>query len=193
MQFWEDSTSSIYLFLVETDDVLIWLNQCENMIAHSYQWKIVPVSHLCSQRVWNKLLSFESIDFIRISNTVVVIQSPSRVRPFVTPWTAAHQDPYPPPSPRVGSSENEIVQLYLTLFDPMDCSLPGSSVHRIFQARVLEWAAISLSRGSSQPRDQTWVSCITDRCFTVWATREALWATREAWVTQNWEVQFYIW
>ena len=43
--------------------------------------------------------------------------------------------------------------------DPMDCSPPGSSVHGIFQARVLEWAAISFSRGSSQPRDQIQVSC----------------------------------
>ena len=59
-----------------------------------------------------------------------------------------------------------------TLCDPMDCSLPGSSVHGIFQAIVLEWIAISFSRGSSWPRDQTWVSRIVDRHFTVWATRE---------------------
>ena len=52
-----------------------------------------------------------------------------------------------------------------TLFNPMDCSPPGSSVHGIFQARVLEWVAISFSRGSSQPRDRTWVSCIVGRCF----------------------------
>ena len=55
----------------------------------------------------------------------------------------------------------------------MDCSPPGSSVHGIFQARVLEWGAISFSRGSSRPRDQTWVSRVADRRFTVWATREA--------------------
>ena len=55
------------------------------------------------------------------------------------------------------------------LCDPMDCSLSGSSVHGIFQAIVLEWIANSFSRGSSQPRNQTWVSCIVDRCFTVWA------------------------
>ena len=54
----------------------------------------------------------------------------------------------------------------------MDCSLPGSSVHGIFQAIVLEWIAISFSRGSSRPRDRTRVSCIVDRRFTVWATRE---------------------
>ena len=51
------------------------------------------------------------------------------------------------------------------LCDPMDCSLPGSSVHGILQARILEWVAISFSRGSSQPRDQTWVSHIGGRCF----------------------------
>ena len=56
----------------------------------------------------------------------------------------------------------------------MDCSLPGSLVHGIFQARVLEWVAISFSRGSSQPRDWTRISPIVGRGFTIWATREAL-------------------
>ena len=55
----------------------------------------------------------------------------------------------------------------------MDNSLPGSSIHGILQARILEWAATSFSRGSSQPRDQTQVSCIADRRFTIWAPREA--------------------
>ena len=49
----------------------------------------------------------------------------------------------------------------------MDCSLPGSSLHGIFQARVLEWAAIAFSRGSSRPRDQTQISCIAGRFFTI--------------------------
>ena len=49
---------------------------------------------------------------------------------------------------------------------PMDCSPPGSSVHRIFQARILEWVSISFSRGSSWPRDWTGVSCLTGRFFT---------------------------
>ena len=65
-----------------------------------------------------------------------------------------------------------VTQSCLTLCDPMDCSLPGSSVHGIFQARVLEWAAISFSRGSCQPRDHTQVSCTAGRIFTIWATRE---------------------
>ena len=58
--------------------------------------------------------------------------------------------------------------------NPMGCILPGSPVHGILQARILEWVAISFSRGSSQPRDQTQVSCIASRFFTIWATREYL-------------------
>ena len=54
----------------------------------------------------------------------------------------------------------------------MDCSLPGSSIHEIFQARILEWVAISYSRRSSQPRGWTRVSCIVGRLFIVWATKE---------------------
>ena len=60
-----------------------------------------------------------------------------------------------------------------TLCDPMDCNLSGYSDHGIFQAKILEWFAISFSRGSSWPRDQTQVSCIAGRHFTIWATREA--------------------
>ena len=54
----------------------------------------------------------------------------------------------------------------------MDYSPPGSPVHEIFQAKILEWVAISFARGSSQPRDQTRVSCTAGRFFTDWATRE---------------------
>ena len=53
---------------------------------------------------------------------------------------------------RVWKKESEVAQSCLTLCDPMDCSLPGSSVHGVFQATVLEWAAISFSRGSSRPK-----------------------------------------
>ena len=60
-----------------------------------------------------------------------------------------------------------VTQLCATLCDPMDCSLPGSSVHGILQARILEWVTIPFSRGSSQLRDQTQVSCIAGRFFTV--------------------------
>ena len=64
-----------------------------------------------------------------------------------------------------------VTQLCLTFCDPVDCT-PGSSVHGILQARILEWVAIPLSWGSSQPWNQTWDSCIAGKFFTVWATRE---------------------
>ena len=66
-----------------------------------------------------------------------------------------------------------VAQLCLTLWDPMDCSPLGSSVHGILQARTPEWTAIPFFRGSSWPSDWTWVSCIADEFFTVWTTREA--------------------
>ena len=59
------------------------------------------------------------------------------------------------------------------LCDLMDHNLPGSSVHGILQARVLEWVAISFSRGSSRPSNQTRVSHIAGKRVTIWATREA--------------------
>ena len=55
----------------------------------------------------------------------------------------------------------------------MDCTLPGFSVHRVSQAKILEWVAISFSRGSCQPRDRTCVSCIGRQILYHWASREA--------------------
>ena len=85
-------------------------------------------------------------------------KSLSRVQLYATPWTAAHQAPHwdsPGKNTGVGchfllqcmkvKSEREVTQSCLTLRDPMDCSLSGSSVHGIFQARVLEWGAIAFS------------------------------------------------
>jgi len=83
----------------------------------------------------------------------------SCVRLCVTPETAAHQAPRPWDSPGKNTgvgchflpqcmkvkSESEVVQSCPTLCDPKDCSLPGSSIHGIFQARVLEWGAIAFS------------------------------------------------
>ena len=59
-----------------------------------------------------------------------------------------------------------IFSILRTHCDPMNCSLPGSSVHGIVLARILEWGAMSFSRGSSLSRDQTWVSCIAGGLFT---------------------------
>ena len=56
-----------------------------------------------------------------------------------------------------------------TLCNPVDCSPPGSSVHGILQARILEWVAIWFSKGSSWAKDWTWVSCVAGGFFTIWA------------------------
>ena len=66
-----------------------------------------------------------------------------------------------------------VTQACLTLWDPMDCSPLGSSVHGLLQARILEWVAISFSRESSQVKDRKWFSCTAGRLFTHWVTREA--------------------
>ena len=65
-----------------------------------------------------------------------------------------------------------VLQSCPALCNPMDCSRPGSSVHGILQTRVLEWVVISFSRGSSPPRDRVRLSCIADRLFTNWTSRE---------------------
>ena len=102
----------------------------------------------------------------------------SSVRLYETPWTVASQAPLslgfsrqehwsglPFPSPMHAYMHAKSLQLCPTLCDPMDSSPPGSSDHRILQARILEWIAISFSRGSSWPRDCTHISCIAGRCF----------------------------
>ena len=122
------------------------------------------------------------------------VQSLSRVQLFATPWTATLQASLsitnsqsllklmsiesvmpsnylilccpllllPSVFPSITSS---ITQSCPTLCDLMEYSPPGSSVCGVFQARILEWVAISFSRGSSQPWDRTQVSCIAGRCF----------------------------
>ena len=67
-----------------------------------------------------------------------------------------------------------VTKLCLTLCDPMDCSLPGSYVHGISQVRILEWVAISYSRGSPWSKDQTHVSCLTNIFFTKAAPEKPL-------------------
>ena len=73
----------------------------------------------------------------------------------------------------------------LTLCDPMNHSLPGSYVHGILQARILEWVANPFSRRASWPGDWTQVSCIAGRFFTIWATREAPIIIKEGLITAD--------
>ena len=80
------------------------------------------------------------------------------------------------PPPMWCNTASVLTQWCLTLWGPMDCSLPGPCVHRILQARTLEWVAISSSRGSSRSRDQIHISCISctgRQILYNWATWEA--------------------
>ena len=79
----------------------------------------------------------------------------------------------PPTWPHLTLVKVLVTQSCLTLCDPVDCSPPGSSVHGLSQAGILEWVAIPFSRESSQPRDWTLVSYTAGRFFTIWATGEA--------------------
>ena len=103
-------------------------------------------------------------------------------------------------------SEIEVAQSCPTLCGPVDYSPTGSSVHGILQARILEWVAISFSRGSSWPRDRTQVSCIVSRRFNIWATnwtelsnifqfQSTVTSLKQAWGTKTliiWSVIFNI-
>ena len=77
-----------------------------------------------------------------------------------------------PKAARLWKSESVSRSVVPYSCDPMDSSPPGSSVHGVLQARILEWVAISFCKGSSWPRDWTWVSCIAGGFFTIWVTRE---------------------
>ena len=99
---------------------------------------------------------------MKVKSESEVAQLCLTLRLLATPWTAAYQAPssmgfsrqkywteVPFPSP-IHESESEVAQLCLTLHNPKDCSLPGSSIHGIFQARVLEWGAIAFSDKSQK-------------------------------------------
>ena len=81
-----------------------------------------------------------------------------------------------------------VTQSCPALRDTVDCSPPGSPVHGTLWGRILEWVDIPFSRGSSWPRDQTQVSCIAGRFFTIWATRETVILT----VINLWTVCFFL-
>ena len=120
------------------------------------------------QEYWNGLPCFSPGDLPNPGIKPEPLMSPALACGFLTTsgtWEAQFNSKW--------SEVSEVAHSCPTLCNPMGYSLTGFAVHGIFQARVLEWVAISFSRGSSRPRDQTQVSCITGRHFTLWATREA--------------------
>ena len=143
------------------------------------QWACALVTGLCKPQhyhylVWDKLLSLSESQFPNLCGEMgILTQSVSQSgdkRDYEygnTLWTVKSYESW------WDCLKVLAAQLCLTFCDPMDCSPPGSSVHGILLARILEWVAISFSRVSSRPWDRTRLSHIAGRLFTDWATREA--------------------
>ena len=108
--------------------------------------------------------------YIWISMLMILSQQKSPI--LTMTYTRAHTSPQTPTVP-LYSHHHECAQSCMTLCNSMDGSLPGSSIHGILQARILEWVAIPFCRESSRPRNWTRVLCIVGWFFSVWATREA--------------------
>ena len=143
----------------------------KGMVTHFsiLSWRILwteepgRLQSIGSQRVWRNLATTAK------TNRYKQVKQVTRTRVWKE-WSCCFVQGSP--WRQVGKRKWQLLQSCLTLHHPMGCSPPGSSVHGIFQARILEWFAIHFSRGSSGPRDWTQVSCIAGRFFTVWATRK---------------------
>ena len=128
--------------------------------------------------LWRDSGGEDSISFSNAWKWEVKVKSLSRFWLFATPWTAAYQAPLPMgfsrqeywsgvplPSPNSGFRYPRFAHLLTqscpSLWDPLDCSPPGSSVDEILKARILEWVAMPPSKVSSRPRDWTYISCVS--------------------------------
>ena len=123
----------------------------------NWKFRELIVQYSCSDNKNNKVclsILFDMKDWCKFINLVTFLQDRRFLSYYIVKVLGAQSCP--------------------TLCNPMDCSLPGYSVHGILQARILEWVVILFARGSSWPRDQTRVSHIAGRFLTVWATREAI-------------------
>ena len=139
-----------------------WKIKLQTRGKHSVQFSFSSVAQSCPTRcdpmncstpglpVHHHLPEFTQTHVHRVSDAI----QPSH--PLSSPSP-------PAPNPSQNQKWSEVTQSCPTFCDPMDCNLSASSVHGIFQAIVLEWIAISFSRGSSRPRNRTQVSCVVDR------------------------------
>ena len=109
-----------------------------------------------------RILKWVAISFSRDLPNPGIEPAPLH-HPQADSWPLSHQE----------GSVSLVTLSCLALGEPMDCSSPVFSVHGILQARILEGIVNPFFRGSFQPRDQTWVSCIAGRFFTIWATKSA--------------------
>ena len=141
---------------------IVLLQQHEKIYyAKTRNFKMSPVSSTWKERTYSRKHSYTFLLWVELCP----------LTPKFICWNCYTQ---------YHKSEVEVTQSCLTFCDPMDCSLPGSSVHGIFQARILELVAVPFSRGYSQPRDRIQVSCRAGRFFTSWATRKAQMCIRRA-------------
>ena len=136
----------------------------------TYQWHFVPTLTepwfpFSSPKPWCKLKDVPSPAPGAVTSFCILLSTDKQklVKP-APPFQKLCLCPHPPKTFAslvhfvCLESESEVTQSCPTLCNPVDCSPPGSSVHGILQARILEWVAISFSRGSSRPRDWTQVS-----------------------------------
>ena len=137
----------------------IFPTQGSNSGVPHYKWIRYWLSHQGSLRI----LEWVVYPFSKRSSQ---FRSPTRVSciagRFFTNWATRE----------ARKVKVKVIQSCLTLFDPVDCNPPGSPVHGILQARILEWVVIPFSRESSQPRDWTQVFHIAGIFLTIWATRK---------------------
>ena len=140
------------------------------MCIYMYHWQCYRLSAMQETWVWSlgqedpleeEMATHSSILALKIPWT----EEPGRLHIVHRVWRAGHEwtTEYVHIYTRVSISQS-----CLTLWDPLDCSLPGSSIHGIFQARILEWIAISFSRGSSRPSHRIWVSLVAGTHFTLY-------------------------
>ena len=157
------------------------LSTKQQQTLSQYFLNVTSISHLIGgrreegDRRWDGISrhEFEQTPDRLKDREMVQIHGVSKSRAQLSNWTTTKYLETCLAHNRCLKSESEVAQSCPTLCDPRDCSLPGSSLYGILQARVLEWVAISFSRVSSRPRDWTRVSCIPGRRFNLWATREA--------------------
>ena len=131
--------------------VLISAYYSEDSMDFSSYYNVLANNHL-----WDTVFSLQVLEKVDYHNF-------AQIQPLIPLWGVF-----------LSKWKVLVSQFCPTLWDPMDGSAPGlgsgSSFHGVLQARILEWVAIPFSRGSSRPRDRTWVLCTAGRFFNSWAT-----------------------
>ena len=180
------------LAVQETLKSLLQYHSSKALILPCSAFFIVQLSHpymTTGQTIgltrWTFVGKVMSLLFNMLSRLVITFLPRSKHLSWLQSPSAVILEPPKIKSLTVEVQWSEVTQSCPNLCDHMDCSPPGSSVHGILQARMLEWVAISVSRGSSRPRDWTQVSRIAGRRFNLWATILLLFNHKKKWRTDT--------